>query len=103
MRRTAKLGDGWYGHVFWRDPEAIVGEIRRIREMAEQNGRDPRTLTYAALTYAKSLDDVLRHIPSYERAGLEHVVLPFFGWTEHFGEVLELMQRFARETGLARS
>ncbi|HKV54622.1 MAG TPA: LLM class F420-dependent oxidoreductase [Candidatus Binataceae bacterium] len=102
LRRTAQLADGWYGHIFWRDPEAIVGEIRSIREMAAQNGRDPRTLTYAALNYEKSLDDVVQHIPSYERAGLDHIVLPFFGWTDRFDEVLELMFRFAREAGLAR-
>jgi probable F420-dependent oxidoreductase len=100
LRRTAKLADGWYGHVFWRNPEAFMREIQNIREMAEQNGRDPATLTYAALSYEKSFEDVLRHVPNYQRAGLDHVVLPFFGWTEQFDEVLELMEKFAREAGL---
>ena len=24
LRRTATLGDGWYGHVFWRDPDGFA-------------------------------------------------------------------------------
>jgi len=100
LRRTAKLADGWYGHVFWRNPEAFMREIQTIREMAEQNGRDPRTLTYAALAVEKSLEDVVRHLPDYRRAGLDHVVLPFFGWTQKFEDVLPLMEKFAREAGI---
>jgi alkanesulfonate monooxygenase SsuD/methylene tetrahydromethanopterin reductase-like flavin-dependent oxidoreductase (luciferase family) len=100
LRRTATLADGWYGHVFWRNPEALPQEIRTIKQMVEQAGRDPRSLTYAALAYERTFEDALRNIPHYQQVGLDHVVLAFFGWTEGFDEVLELMDRFAREAGL---
>jgi probable F420-dependent oxidoreductase len=101
LRRTATLADGWYGHVFWRNPEALPQEIRTIKQMVEQAGRDPRSLTYAALAYERTFEDALRNIPHYQQVGLDHVVLAFFGWTEGFDEVLELMDRFAREAGLS--
>src|SRR5713101_4319262 len=100
LRRTAKLADGWYGHVFWRNPEALPQEIRTIKQMVEQAGRDPRSLTYAALAYERTFEDAVRNIPHYQQVGLDHVVLAFFGWTEGFDEVLKLMDRFAREAGL---
>jgi probable F420-dependent oxidoreductase len=102
MRRTAKLADGWYGHVLWRDPEALPHEIQTIRDLAEGFGRDPGALTYAALAYERSFDDVPRALPRYRQAGLDHVVLAFFMWTDNFDEVMRLMERFAREAGLGR-
>jgi len=100
LRRTATIGDGWYGHVFWRNPEQMPQDIHTIKRFAEQAGRDPNSLTYAAPAYERTFEDVLRSLPSYQKAGLEHVVLAFFMWTEGFEEVLGLMERFARETGL---
>jgi probable F420-dependent oxidoreductase len=100
LRRTATLADGWYGHVFWRNPEALPQEIQTIKQFAEQAGRDPRSLTYAAPAYERTFEDVLRSLPRYQQAGLDHVVLAFFMWTEGFEEMLELMERFAREAGL---
>jgi probable F420-dependent oxidoreductase len=100
LRRTATLADGWYGHVFWRNPEALPQEIQTIRDYAEQAGRDPRSLTYAAPAYERTFEDVLRSLPRYQQAGLDHVVLAFFMWTDGFEEMLTLMERFAREAGL---
>jgi probable F420-dependent oxidoreductase len=100
LRRTATLADGWYGHVLWRNPEALPREIQTIKELAEQAGRDPRSLTYAAPAYERTFEDVLRSLPRYQQAGLNHVVLAFFMWTEGFEEMLKLMERFAREAGL---
>jgi probable F420-dependent oxidoreductase len=100
LRRTATLGDGWYGHVFWRNPEQLPRDIHTIKRFAEQVGRDPNSLTYAALAYERTFADVLRALPSYQQAGLDHVVLAFFMWTEGFDELLGLMERFAREVGL---
>ncbi len=100
LRRTATLGDGWYGHVFWRDPDGFAGDIAAIKRLAEQAGRDPDSLTYAALSYERSFEDVLAALPRYEAGGLDHVVLAFFAWTDQFDEVLRLMERFAREVGL---
>jgi probable F420-dependent oxidoreductase len=102
LRRTATLGDGWYGHVFWRDPDALPREIQTIKDLAAQAGRDPRSLTYAAPTYERTFEDALRALPHYEKVGLDHVVLAFFMWTEGFDEVLTLMERFAREAGLKK-
>ncbi len=103
LRRTATLGDGWYGHVLWRNPEALPREIQTIKELAEQAGRDPRALTYAAPAYERTFEDVLRSLPRYQQVGLDHVVLAFFMWTESFTEMLGLMERFAREVGLRRA
>ncbi|MCS6926084.1 MAG: TIGR03619 family F420-dependent LLM class oxidoreductase [Candidatus Binatia bacterium] len=100
LRRAATLGDGWYGHVFWRDPEQLPREIRTIKRFAEQAGRDPEALTYAAPAYERTFEDVLRSLPRYQQAGLDHVVLAFFLWTDGFDEVLGQMERFAREVGL---
>lgn len=100
LRRTATLADGWYGHVLWRNPEALPREIQTIKELAEQAGRDPRTLTYAAPAYERGFEDVLRSLSRYDQAGLNHVVLAFFMWTEGFAEMLQLMEQFAREVGL---
>ena len=100
LRRTATLADGWYGHVFWRNPEALPQEIQTIKQLAEQAGRDPRSLTYAAPAYERTFEDVLRSLPRYQQVGLDHIVLAFFMWTEGFEEMLKLMERFAREAGL---
>jgi probable F420-dependent oxidoreductase len=100
LRRTATLADGWYGHVFWRNPEALPQEIQTIRQLAEQAGRDPQSLTYAAPAYERTFEDVLRSLPRYQQVGLDHVVLAFFMWTGGFDEMLKLMERFAREAGL---
>jgi alkanesulfonate monooxygenase SsuD/methylene tetrahydromethanopterin reductase-like flavin-dependent oxidoreductase (luciferase family) len=100
LRRTATLGDGWYGHVFWRDPDGFAKDIVSIKQLAEQAGRDPDSLTYAALSYERSFEDVLAALPRYEAGGLNHVVLAFFAWTDQFDEVLRLMERFAGEVGL---
>lgn len=100
LRRTATIGDGWYGHVFWRNPEHLPQDIQTIKQFADQAGRDPDALTYAAPAYERTFDDVLRSLDRYEKAGLNHVVLTFFMWTEGFDEVQGLMERFARETGL---
>ena len=74
-----------------------------IKELAEQAGRDPRALTYAAPAYERTFEDVLRSLPRYQQVGLDHVVLAFFMWTESFTEMLGLMERFAREVGLRRA
>jgi probable F420-dependent oxidoreductase len=103
LRRTATLADGWYGHVFWRNPEQMPRDIQTIKQFAEQAGRDPSSLTYAAPAYEKTFEDVLRSLEHYQKAGLDHVVLAFFMWTEGFDEMLKLMERFARETGLKRA
>ena len=100
LRRTATLADGWYGHVFWRNPEQMPQDIQTIKQFAEQAGRDPNSLTYAAPAYEREFEDVLRSLDRYQKAGLDHVVLAFFMWTEGFDEMLKLMERFARETGL---
>lgn len=100
LRRAATLGDGWCGHVFWRDPEQLPREIQTIKRFAEQAGRDPNALTYAAPAYERTFEDVLRSLPRYQQAGLDHVVLAFFLWTVDFDEILGQMERFAREVGL---
>jgi probable F420-dependent oxidoreductase len=100
LRRVAKLGDGWYGHISADHPEAVPMQIRSIREMAQQAGRGPDSLTYAASAQERSLDDVLRNIPRYRKDGLDHVVLGFYRWATGFDDVLRMMERFAREAGL---
>jgi probable F420-dependent oxidoreductase len=100
LRRTGMLADGWYGHVLWRQPDALPREIQQIREFAEQAGRDPRSLTYAAPAYERTFEDVLRFLPRYQQAGLDHAVLAFFMWTDQFDRMLKLMEQFAGEVGL---
>ena len=91
---------GGTGMYLWRNPDALPREIQTIRKYAEEAGRDPNKLTYAAPSYERTFEDVLRNLPMYEKAGLDHVVLAFFMWTSGFDEVLTLMERFAREAGL---
>jgi len=102
FRRTVTLADGWYGHVFWREPERLPRDIQAIKQLAEQAGRDPSSLTYAAPAYERTFEDALRSLPRYQQAGLDHVVLAFFMWTDNFEGMLGLMERFAREAGLKR-
>ncbi len=103
LRRTATIADGWYGHALWRNPDALPCEIQTIRRLAEQAGRDPDALTYAALAYEQTPGDVLRALPRYQQAGLDHVVLAFFMWTQNFDDMLQLMERFAKEVGLTKA
>ena len=86
--------------MLWRNPDALPREIQTIRQLAEQAGRDPDALTYAALAYEQTPEDVLRALPRYREAGLDHVVLAFFMWTQRFDDMLKLMERFAKEVGL---
>ncbi len=72
----------------------------RSKAWPSKLGRDPNALTYAALSYERTFEDVLRALPRYEQAGLNHVILAFFAWTDQFDGVLKLMERFAGEVGL---
>ena len=99
LRRVARRGDGWI--AMGNSPEAIAAPLETLAALTEQAGRSMADLQLCMLPLAApSLDRLLDDLPGYEKLGLQHVYLSFRAWTNDFSELMQLMERFAREAGL---
>jgi alkanesulfonate monooxygenase SsuD/methylene tetrahydromethanopterin reductase-like flavin-dependent oxidoreductase (luciferase family) len=87
LRRAAQIGDGYF--AISSDPDALAGEVARLRRLAEDAGCDPSQLTVALIdgivvtpqalgadrsplhgTAAQIVDGIHR----FADAGLDHLV-----------------------------
>jgi len=111
LRRVGALADGWHPlglrPPVLLHPEELGGKIRRLRQLAEEAGRDPATLTVAfkapvALrrepggprgVLAGTAAEVAEDLTRYVAAGVEHFVLDFTEPTP--AGMLETLERFA--------
>ena len=110
MRRAARLGDGWQPLTV--SAEEMRVKARRVREMLEEEGRNPATFTVSARVFYTVNDDpplspgvpsvygnaeqVLDAMREYEEAGVDHLLMSPRGpdrrktveYVDRLGEVL---------------
>jgi probable F420-dependent oxidoreductase len=87
LRRAARLGDGYL--AISSDPVLLRKEVNRLRQLAEQEGRDPATLTVALIDGIAvserpldgdrtplhgSTEQIARGLRQFADAGLDHLV-----------------------------
>lgn len=90
-RRTlplvAKWADAWHT---WGNPEQLAKMSRRIDELAEQAGRDPRSIVRASsLSLSEGIDEARRNAAAMRDVGIEYLVC---GWP---GQGRERVAEFA--------
>jgi probable F420-dependent oxidoreductase len=115
MRRVVAVGDGWHP-IGLRPPSALhppelARRVRRLREMAEQAGRDPDAITIsfkaplgldgtATATAPRTLlsgsaAEIAADLRAYAEAGVRHFVFDFTVAT--VPEMQSVLERFAAE------
>ena len=87
LRRAVRIGDGYF--AISSSPELLGDEVRRLRELASDAGRDPDELTVALIDGIAFTDrplgadrpplwgtpeQVAEGLDAYRRAGLDHLV-----------------------------
>lgn len=100
LARVARRADGWLPvHVPGRgafDPEAINGVMRRIRELAANEGRTSAPLGAVLRVYpasTASLEDVVDAIARTEReTDIQHCFVEFMNVAESVDQALEMAQ-----------
>ncbi|MGE0764825.1 MAG: LLM class F420-dependent oxidoreductase [Hyphomicrobiaceae bacterium] len=119
MRRTVKLGDGWYPgnnnqQMLMDTPSRLEAGIAKLHAVAEQAGRDPATIDLGLIVqspfewtaqptqdksarrmFTGTADDMRADLAALADAGVGHVALRLGGDT--VTESLERIQRFGEE------
>lgn len=107
LRRVARRADGWL--PVWRpgtgefDPAAHLAEpLARVRSLAEEAGRDPRSLTALLRVYPTeqgTIDEVVDTIVRAERdAGVDDAFVDLMCLAENVDHALELAEGILRRT-----
>ena len=119
LRRVAELGDGWIpiGNrpLAVLEPEELRQSIHQIREMAQKAGRSPDAIEVcfsasANFTnggsappagqrrmFAGTPEQIAEDIRSYQAVGVSHFNIGFGGVRGDQNQLLETMERFAKE------
>ncbi len=100
--RIARIADGWIPAP-GAGLDALAGDVRELRTLVEQAGRDPDRIDVALGGAARSVDELLARVPELERAGVTTVTVPTLFWGKSFAHALELLEEFAMRAGLARA
>ncbi|MCH9036407.1 MAG: LLM class F420-dependent oxidoreductase [Chloroflexi bacterium] len=114
MRRAARLGDAWLPiglrGTAGLEPDELRVKIERLREMTEKAGRDPGAVQVcfsSEIAFADgasaggrrlltgSPQEIAEDLGRYRDAGVDYFLFSFR--TGSLGEILESMERFARE------
>lgn len=79
LRRTARLGDGWFPQGY---PNDQMGEtIERLRSYTREAGRDPATLGIEARLSARDgdLDEWVKQTQAWQELGASHISINTMG------------------------
>src|SRR5215471_3402255 len=101
MRRIARLADGWFPLFDLSDAGKAV--IARIRQYAEEAGRDPSTLGLEGRVNLAGTgpDDWIKTVQGWEAVGATHLSVSTGGKAfQTPQEHLEALRRFKHEVGL---
>jgi probable F420-dependent oxidoreductase len=109
-RRVALRGDGWL--PAWRMGEfqptaAVTGPLGRIREMAEQNGRDPASIATILRVYPVENGTVAEIVDTLQRAGQEagvtDALVDLVAIARSTGHALELAEEILGKARLVKA
>jgi len=101
MRRIARLADGWFPLFDLNDQSKAV--IARIRQYAEEAGRDPSALGLEGRVNLAGTrpDDWIKVAQGWEAIGATHLSVSTGGRTLHTPqEHMDALRRFKHEVGL---
>ena len=76
MRRTARLGQGWFG--FNRQPEDVPEALERLDRALEQEGRSRDDIEISVCPYFKGTD--ADGIKRYADLGVDRVIVVVFAF-----------------------
>src|SRR5262249_50464219 len=88
LRRVVESCDGWFARVLIGE-ETIVAGVRELKTLAEQMGRDARTVS--TTVYGVQAESAI--LDRYCEGGVDRVVLPLPA--EASGVVLSVLDRYA--------
>lgn len=89
LRRAATLGDGWIG--MHHTPASAAAQVRRLRELQAQAGRDEDAVEITVMGQVTSSDDVA----AYRDAGVDRlIVVPWASSREAIAGMEAFAERF---------
>lgn len=118
MRRTARLGNGWYPIASnpqfpMGAPQQLKAGLERLRAFCEAEGRDPAELdiVYRSHTmhltpnrpagerppFVGSADDIAADVRQYEAMGVTHLIVDFLRSSNDLDTCLRHMEDFATQ------
>jgi len=105
FKRIVNLADGW--QVVSEGPDDVYSmdgdlakDLATLHQMAEEVGRDPKTIEVTAVIIAGTADGVLRDIPHYERLGVSRLILDFPAFVSDPGKMAAILEKIASEVTL---
>jgi alkanesulfonate monooxygenase SsuD/methylene tetrahydromethanopterin reductase-like flavin-dependent oxidoreductase (luciferase family) len=119
LRRVARYGDGWHpvgaNPAVPLRPAELQASLKELATLTEAEGRDPRALTisFKAPVYdadrpvaggpdrrpfTGSAEQIREDVETYGRLGVSELIFDFR--SEHLGDSVERMERFAKHLGL---
>jgi alkanesulfonate monooxygenase SsuD/methylene tetrahydromethanopterin reductase-like flavin-dependent oxidoreductase (luciferase family) len=98
LRRTARLGDGWFPMMPPNDAARIV--IERLRSYAVEAGRDPNAIGIEARISLKGGTPETWHAATeaWRDLGATHLSINTMGMDLSPREHIEMIERYVRET-----
>ena len=91
FRRVAELGDGWFAPQF--DATRLAEQLKELRAVAEEHGRDPSTIEVTTMwPYPDHGDDTVER---YAEMGVSRLVVPLQFLAK--GNVVENLDKFGEE------
>jgi probable F420-dependent oxidoreductase len=118
MRRTARLGNGWYPigsnpQFPMGAPQQLQAGLERLRIFCEAEGRDPAELDIIYRSHTMELtaerpagerppfvgtaDELAADIRQYEAMGVTHLIVDFLRHSNHIDTCLHHMENFATQ------
>ncbi|MEM9039709.1 MAG: LLM class F420-dependent oxidoreductase [Actinomycetota bacterium] len=97
IRRAARLSDGYFPGE--GDPERLRDLIARVRQAAEDAGRDPESIEINAM-FGAQMADPAAGVEQMIEAGVGRIMVPAFFFAGPGG--LDRMDQFAETAGMAR-
>jgi alkanesulfonate monooxygenase SsuD/methylene tetrahydromethanopterin reductase-like flavin-dependent oxidoreductase (luciferase family) len=118
MRRTARLGNGWYPIASnpqfpMGAPQQLQAGLERLRAFCEAEGRDPAELDIVYRSHTMHLtpnrpagerspfvgnaDDLAADIRQYEAMGVTHLIVDFLRSSNDLDTCLRNMEDFATQ------
>ena len=102
FRRVVALADGW--QVVSEAPDDVYsmdGDLKTalatLYQIAEEAGRDPKTIEVNAVIIAGTAEGVLRDLPQYERMGVTRLILDFPSFVSDPNEMSTILEIIAAE------
>ena len=96
--RIVRSGTGWIAPPR-PDLETLTSDIRRLRRLVGDSGRDPGAIDVASGGAARSVTELIERLPELAAAGVTVVNVPALFWARSIDHTIELLEEFAARAG----